>query len=221
MWVPSNKQSWNNLTDANSHLCMVSIILSTIFSFDRYCGLALGGDWFWNSCEMEVKTEFRLIIDILILLQYFQASHNMHSSSLRRVMLPVALAFTLAECNALMLVAVYIPSSVRTVFKFRYGMIGSLHDRDFQKMRTSSKFVSAFKIALSIHTIIHVRFRCCRCAYLMLQPTREPLFLEGESYCQNVDIFSSWLLWMNSHRTCLFAASIHNARPASACFGGL
>ena len=117
---------------------------------------------------MEVKTEFRVIIGLLILLQYFPVSNNILSSSPCRVMLPVALAFTLAECNALMLVAVYIPSSVRTVFKFRYGMIGSLHDRDFQKMRTSSKFVSAFKIALSIHAIIHARFCCCCRAYLML-----------------------------------------------------
>mmetsp|Transcript_12264 Transcript_12264/g.25909 ORF Transcript_12264/g.25909 Transcript_12264/m.25909 type:complete len:174 (+) Transcript_12264:2199-2720(+) len=57
-------------------------------------------------------------------------------------MVPVALAFTLAELNALSLVLVYIPSTVRTVLKFRYGAIGSLHDRDFEKMRRQTDQVT-------------------------------------------------------------------------------
>mmetsp|Transcript_32868 Transcript_32868/g.67131 ORF Transcript_32868/g.67131 Transcript_32868/m.67131 type:complete len:832 (-) Transcript_32868:939-3434(-) len=59
-----------------------------------------------------------------------------------RIMVPVALAFTLAELNALSLVLVYIPSTVRTVLKFRYGAIGSLHDRDFEKMRRQTDQVT-------------------------------------------------------------------------------
>lgn len=52
-------------------------------------------------------------------------------------MLPLAAAFSLAEFNAIKLATSYTPSSVRTTLKFRSGMIGSLHDPEFQKLRSA------------------------------------------------------------------------------------
>lgn len=54
-----------------------------------------------------------------------------------RIILPLFVGFFFAELNCLGLVTVYIPSTIRTTFRFRYGGIGSLHDGDFQKMRTA------------------------------------------------------------------------------------
>ena len=54
-----------------------------------------------------------------------------------RIILPIFVGFFFAELNCLGLVTVYIPSTIRTTFLFRYGGIGSLHDGDFQKMRTA------------------------------------------------------------------------------------
>lgn len=53
-----------------------------------------------------------------------------------RVILPLALAFISAEFNALKLTTSYTPSSIRTTIRYRYGVIGSLHDPEFQKVRT-------------------------------------------------------------------------------------
>lgn len=50
-------------------------------------------------------------------------------------MVPIFFAFFFAEVNSLGLVTSYIPSTIRTTFRFRYGGLGSLHDPEFQKMR--------------------------------------------------------------------------------------
>jgi hypothetical protein len=52
-----------------------------------------------------------------------------------RVSLPIFIAFVFAQVNSLGLVTTYIPSTIRTTFRFRYGGLGSLHDSEFQKMR--------------------------------------------------------------------------------------
>lgn len=39
--------------------------------------------------------------------------------------------------NAVKLAISYIPSSVKTVMEYRYGTIGSLHDKDFLGLRKS------------------------------------------------------------------------------------
>lgn len=54
-----------------------------------------------------------------------------------RILVPLAAAFGFAEFNALKLATSYIPSSVRTTLRYRYGVIGSLHHVDFQQVRTS------------------------------------------------------------------------------------
>ena len=59
-----------------------------------------------------------------------------------RIMLPLALSFMLAEFNAIKLATSYTPSSVRTTLRLRYGVIGSLHDAEFQKLRTAVEDVS-------------------------------------------------------------------------------
>eukprot|EP00804_Cyclotella_cryptica_P012972 CCRYP_002307-RD/>CCRYP_002307-RD protein AED:0.22 eAED:0.22 QI:0/0.86/0.87/1/0.93/0.87/16/751/894 len=59
-----------------------------------------------------------------------------------RIYVPLSVAFLFAEINSLGLVSVYIPSTIRTTLKFRYGSIGSLHDDDFQKMRTQMEQAS-------------------------------------------------------------------------------
>ncbi|EED94555.1 predicted protein [Thalassiosira pseudonana CCMP1335] len=55
-----------------------------------------------------------------------------------RVIVPLSMSFILAEINSLLLVAVYIPSTIRTTFQFRFGTIGSLHNNDFLKLRTQT-----------------------------------------------------------------------------------
>ncbi|KAL7521007.1 hypothetical protein ACHAWX_005701 [Stephanocyclus meneghinianus] len=59
-----------------------------------------------------------------------------------RIYVPLSFAFLFAEINSLGLVSVYIPSTIRTTLKFRYGSIGSLHDDEFQKMRTQMEQAS-------------------------------------------------------------------------------
>lgn len=54
-----------------------------------------------------------------------------------RVILPLSLAFICAEFNALMLTTSYTPSSIRTTLRLRYGVIGSLHEPEFQKVRNN------------------------------------------------------------------------------------
>lgn len=54
-----------------------------------------------------------------------------------RIILPIGIAFACAEFNALKLASCYIPSSVKTTLNFRHGVIGSLHDDEFQKLRTN------------------------------------------------------------------------------------
>jgi hypothetical protein len=56
--------------------------------------------------------------------------------NLWRIYVPLGVAFLFAEINSFGLVTVYIPSTVRTTLRFRSGEIGSLHDDEFQKMRT-------------------------------------------------------------------------------------
>jgi hypothetical protein len=41
-----------------------------------------------------------------------------------RITVPIFVAFLFAELNSLGLVSVYIPSTIRTTFRFRYGAIG-------------------------------------------------------------------------------------------------
>lgn len=53
------------------------------------------------------------------------------------IVVPIAIAFACAEFNALKLASCYIPSSVKTTLNFRHGVLGSLHDDEFQKLRTS------------------------------------------------------------------------------------
>jgi hypothetical protein len=62
-----------------------------------------------------------------------------------RIFLPIFVAFLFAQVNSLGLVTTYIPSTIRTTFRFRYGALGSLHDPDFQKMRTNGKIWLAMK----------------------------------------------------------------------------
>ncbi|KAL7528689.1 hypothetical protein ACHAXR_002573 [Thalassiosira sp. AJA248-18] len=52
-----------------------------------------------------------------------------------RIMVPVALAFVIAEFNALKLTTSYTPSSVKTTLRYRYGVLGSLYDPEFLKVR--------------------------------------------------------------------------------------
>eukprot|EP00578_Thalassiosira_sp_NH16_P024367 CAMPEP_0181084446 /NCGR_PEP_ID=MMETSP1071-20121207/4699_1 /TAXON_ID=35127 /ORGANISM="Thalassiosira sp., Strain NH16" /LENGTH=989 /DNA_ID=CAMNT_0023166179 /DNA_START=39 /DNA_END=3004 /DNA_ORIENTATION=- len=59
-----------------------------------------------------------------------------------RIVVPLSLAFCLAEFNALKLATSYTPSSVRTTLRYRFGVIGSLHDEEFQKVRTTVDDVS-------------------------------------------------------------------------------
>mmetsp|Transcript_6580 Transcript_6580/g.14884 ORF Transcript_6580/g.14884 Transcript_6580/m.14884 type:complete len:982 (+) Transcript_6580:198-3143(+) len=54
-----------------------------------------------------------------------------------RIVVPIGIAFACAEFNALKLASCYIPSSVKTTLNFRHGVIGSLHDDEFQKLRSS------------------------------------------------------------------------------------
>mmetsp|Transcript_21580 Transcript_21580/g.38070 ORF Transcript_21580/g.38070 Transcript_21580/m.38070 type:complete len:1026 (-) Transcript_21580:193-3270(-) len=73
---------------------------------------------------------------VLGLLELFYESFLVDIAPARwRILVPLALAFTLSEFNALKLATSYTPSSVRTTLNFRSGMIGSLHNQEFQKVR--------------------------------------------------------------------------------------
>eukprot|EP00581_Thalassiosira_minuscula_P000876 CAMPEP_0183743918 /NCGR_PEP_ID=MMETSP0737-20130205/65465_1 /TAXON_ID=385413 /ORGANISM="Thalassiosira miniscula, Strain CCMP1093" /LENGTH=1005 /DNA_ID=CAMNT_0025979549 /DNA_START=161 /DNA_END=3178 /DNA_ORIENTATION=- len=52
-----------------------------------------------------------------------------------RITAPIIIAVTFTMFNAITLSFKYLPSSVRTILEFRYGTIGSLHDRDFLSLR--------------------------------------------------------------------------------------
>lgn len=59
-----------------------------------------------------------------------------------RILVPLALSFCVAEFNAIRLAVSYTPSSVRTTLRFRFGILGSLHDNDFENARTTVDDVS-------------------------------------------------------------------------------
>lgn len=52
-----------------------------------------------------------------------------------RILVPLALSFCVAEFNAIKLAVSYTPSSVRTTLRFRFGVLGSLHDKEFENAR--------------------------------------------------------------------------------------
>lgn len=75
---------------------------------------------------------------LLDAVEYFYESFlSLVAPSRWRILVPLAAAFSLAEFNALKLATSYTPSSVRTTLKFRSGMIGSLHDPEFQRLRSA------------------------------------------------------------------------------------
>ena len=75
---------------------------------------------------------------VLDAVEYFYESFlSLVAPSRWRILVPLAAAFSLAEFNAIKLATSYTPSSVRTTLKFRSGMIGSLHDPEFQRLRSA------------------------------------------------------------------------------------
>lgn len=137
-----------------------------------------------------------------------------------RIYVPLSFAFLFAEINSLGLVSVYIPSTIRTTLKFRYGSIGSLHDDEFQKMRTQSKFAcQSFttlwvnrKVTLAVVTILcHVSGT----SFLHLWFDVLGLFLiKVSSFTENHISFLNWILYLYTFLSWFFVASLFCSFPS-------